>query len=71
MNATVVLLLEPGTLAWDDLSLVQRVADEALDHAIAISAVTPDPIAGALATAGIPTTTIPVTLPVAMEPAVP
>ncbi len=72
VNATVVLLLEPGILAWDDLPLVQRVVDEALDHAIALSAVTPDAIGGALATAaGIPTTTIPAALPVALEPAVP
>lgn len=72
VNATVVLLFEPGALVWDDLPLVQRVADEALDHAIALSAVTPDGVAGALATAaGITTATIPVSLPVALEPAVP
>jgi predicted PurR-regulated permease PerM len=69
VNATVVLLIEPGALAWDDLPLVQRIASEALDHAIALSVVTPDPIAGALATAaGMTTSTIPVSLPVAMEP---
>lgn len=69
VNATVVLLIEPEALGWDDLALVQRVAEDALDHAIALSAVTPDGVAGALATAaGIPTATIPVALPVAMEP---
>lgn len=69
VNATVVLLIEPGALAWDDLPLVQRIASEALDHAIALSAVTPDPIAGALATAaGIATSTIPASVPVALAP---
>jgi predicted PurR-regulated permease PerM len=70
LNATVVLLIEPNALRWEDLSLVQRVADGARDHAIDLSAVTPDGVAGALATAaGITTATIPTTLPVAMEPA--
>ena len=70
LNATVVLLIEPEALSWDDLPLVQRVAEEALDQAIALSAVTPDGIAGALTTAaGIATATIPTSLPVAMEPA--
>jgi len=69
-NATIVLLIEPGALAWDDLALVRAVADTALDHAIDLSVVTPDGIAGALATAaGIGTATIPVGLPVAGEPA--
>ncbi len=70
LNATVVLVIEPGALGWDDLPLVQRIAEEALDHAIALSVVTPDGVAGALATAaGITTATIPTTLPVALEPA--
>ena len=70
VNATVVLLIEPGALRWDDLGLVQRVVEEALDHAIDLSTVTPDGVAGALATAaGITTSTIPATLPVALEPA--
>lgn len=61
-NATVVLLIEPGVLDWSDLPLVQRVAAGALDAAVALEAVTPDGIAGSLATAaGIPTTTIPMT----------
>jgi hypothetical protein len=69
INATVVLLIEPNAVTWEDLPLVQRVADEAADHAIALSAVTPDGVAGALATAaGITTATIPATLPVAMDP---
>lgn len=70
INATVVLLIEPNALSWEDLPLVQRIAEEAADHAIALSAVTPDGVAGALATAaGIKTATIPATFPVSMEPA--
>ena len=70
VNATVVLLIEPEALRWDDLPLVRRVAEEARDHAIDLSVVTPDGVAGALATAaGITTATIPTTLPIAMEPA--
>ena len=69
-NATMVLLIEPGALAWGDLPLVQQVANEALEHAIDLSAVTPDGVAGALATAaGITTSTIPTTFPVTAEPA--
>lgn len=69
-NATVVLLIEPGALAWSDLPLVQRVASGALDAAVALEAVTPDGVAGALATAaGIRTTTIPVTAPATSAPA--
>jgi predicted PurR-regulated permease PerM len=71
-NATIVLLIEPEAIAWEDLGLVQRVAEEALDHGIALSTVTPDGVAGALATAaGIPPATIPTSLPVALEPARP
>jgi len=70
INATVVLLIGPNALSWEDLPLVQRIAEEAADHAIALSAVTPDGVAGALATAaGIKTATIPATFPVSMEPA--
>ena len=69
-NATIVLLIEPGALAWDDLALVRSVADAALDQAIDLSVVTPDGVAGALAAAaGIGTATIPVTVPLAVEPA--
>ena len=61
VNSTIVLLVEPDVLAWEDLPLVQRVAEAAQDSAIALSVVTTDGVAGALATAaGIPTTTIPV-----------
>jgi len=68
-NATVVLLIEPDAVRWDDLGLVQRLAEDALDHAIALSAVTPDGVAGALgAAAGIPTTTVPAALPIALSP---
>jgi len=69
-NATLVLLIEPGAVGWDDLPLVRRVAEDALDHAIELSVVTPDGVAGALATAaGITTSTVPLTLPVGLEPA--
>jgi len=70
VNSTVVLLIEPGALSWDDLGLVQRVADSGLDHAIALSVVTPDGIAGALATAaGLHTSTVPMSVPVTMRAA--
>lgn len=59
MNNTVVLLIEPDTLSWDDLPLMRRAIDSARDNAIALSVVTTDSIAGALATAvGIDTTTL-------------
>lgn len=61
VNATVVLLIEEGALAWSDLGLMARVAESGLDHAIALSVVTPDGVAGSLAAAaGIETTTVPV-----------
>ena len=60
-NATIVLMVEPGALDWSDLPLVDRVNAEAQEHYIELSAVTPDGVAGTLATAvGIPTATIPV-----------
>jgi hypothetical protein len=68
MNATIVLLIEPEVLGWDDLALIQRVGEEAREHAIALSVVTTDGVAGALATAaGIPTSTfaVPVGSPLA------
>lgn len=59
-NARVVLLIEPAALDWVDLPLVREVADAALDHAVQLEAVTPDGVAGSLATAcGIPTVTVP------------
>ncbi|MDQ3226998.1 MAG: AI-2E family transporter [Chloroflexota bacterium] len=59
-NATIVLMIEPGALAWDNLPLVRRVAAEAEEHYIGLSVVTPDGIAGTLTTAaGIPTATVP------------
>jgi predicted PurR-regulated permease PerM len=69
VNGTVVLLVEPGALGWDDLNLVREVAEQATDHAVALSAVTPDAVAGSLMTAvGIPTSAIAATMPVALEP---
>jgi hypothetical protein len=69
VNGTVVLLVEPGALDWDDLNLVREIGEQALDHAVALSAVTPDAVAGSLMTAvGIPTSAISASMPVAMEP---
>jgi predicted PurR-regulated permease PerM len=71
VNGTVVLLVEPGALGWDDLNLVREVAEQATEHAVALSAVTPDAVAGSLMTAiGIPTSAIAATMPVALEPVV-
>lgn len=68
INATVVLLIEPDVLHWNDLQLVQDAAESALDHAVALSVVTPDGIAGALTTAaGITTTTVPISAPVSIQ----
>lgn len=69
-NATVVLLIEPGALRWDDLALVREAADAALDAGVELSAVSPDGIAGSLTTAcGIPTTTPPPIAPSRASPA--
>jgi predicted PurR-regulated permease PerM len=59
-NATVVLMIGPGALDWDDLPLIKQVATDAQAHFIELSAVTPDGVAGTLLTAvGIPTATLP------------
>ena len=59
-NATIVLMLEPGALDWSDLQTVQRLVAEGEENFIELSAVTPDGIAGTLATAaGIPTASLP------------
>ena len=59
-NATIVLMIEPGALAWSNLQVMQRIVAEAEENFIDLSAVTPDGIAGTLATAaGISTTTLP------------
>jgi predicted PurR-regulated permease PerM len=69
VNGTVVLLVEPGALEWRDLDLVRNIANLAMDSSVALSAVTPDAVAGSLMTAvGIPTSAIAASLPVAMEP---
>jgi predicted PurR-regulated permease PerM len=60
-NHTVVLMIEPNALEWSDLPLVQEIVDAAREHAVALSAVTPDGVAGTLfAAAGVPTTTVPI-----------
>jgi predicted PurR-regulated permease PerM len=67
-NGTIVLLIEPNVLRWEDLPLVRNLVDIAQDHAVALSAVTPDTIAGSLFTAaGISTATIPMTVPLTVE----
>jgi predicted PurR-regulated permease PerM len=59
-NAHIVLMIEPGALDWSNLEVVQRLVAEAEANFIDLSAVTPDGIAGTLATAaGIPTATLP------------
>ena len=59
-NAAIVLMIEPGALDWSNLEVVQRLVAEAEANFIDLSAVTPDGIAGTLATAaGIPTATLP------------
>lgn len=70
-NATIVLMIEPGALDWSDLQTIERVVAEADEHFIDLSAVTPDGIAGTLATAaGIPTATLPMGV-IATDPRLP
>ena len=70
-NATVVLMIEPGALEWSDLPTVQRLVAAAEENFIDLSAVTPDGVAGTLATAsGIPTATLPMGV-VAADPRLP
>jgi predicted PurR-regulated permease PerM len=70
-NATIVLMIEPGALDWPDLQTIERVVAEANEHFIDLSAVTPDGIAGTLATAaGIPTATLPMGV-IAADPRLP
>ena len=64
-NGTVVLLIEPGVLTWQDLALVRSIGDAAFEHAVSLRSVTPDGIAGSLLEAvGIQTTTVPSSAPV-------
>lgn len=72
VNWTVVLMIEPGVLEWDDLPDVKRLADTADSYSVALSAVTPDGVAGTLCTAvGLETTTIPFTAPARIESLLP
>jgi hypothetical protein len=58
-------MIEPGALTWTDLALVEHVVASAEANFIELSAVTPDGVAGTLATAaGIPTATLPLSAPV-------
>ncbi len=70
LNSTVVLMIEPGALTWNDLEYVEHVATEAEKHYIDLSAVTPDGIAGSLTiAAGIPTAALPLSVEPATAPA--
>lgn len=63
VNWTIVLLVEPGILRWEDLPVIKQLADAAAEYSVALSAVTPDGIAGSLfAAVGLETRTIPVGL---------
>jgi hypothetical protein len=66
-NSNVVLLIEPNVLQWENLALIRAISDAAYAHAVTLSAVTPDGIAGSLLHAvGIETTTLPGALPQAV-----
>jgi len=59
-NTSVVLLIEPNVLVWENLPLVRSISDAAYEHSVGLMAVTPDGIAGTLLHAvGIETTTVP------------
>lgn len=54
----VLLLIPHGTLTWDDLPALQTLSRNALEHDVEVLVVTPDPVAGSLATAvGLPVVT--------------
>lgn len=58
-NTSVVLLIEPNVLVWENLPLVRSISDAAYEHSVGLMAVTPDGIAGTLLHAvGIETTTV-------------
>lgn len=64
-NRSVVLLIEPNVLTWENLPLVRTLSDLAYQHSVSLSAVTPDSVAGSLLHAvGINTTTVPGSTPV-------
>lgn len=59
-NATIVLMIEPGALTWNDLGQVQNAVASAERSFIDLSAVTPDGVAASMtAAAGIPTLGMP------------
>lgn len=59
-NQRIVLVIQPGVLAWDDLPLLHQLATERTRFGVELSVVTQDTIAASLATAvGLPTTVIP------------
>jgi len=50
-NETVVLILEPGAINWEDVEIARSVSVVADEHSVQLSVVTPDPIAGTIFTA--------------------
>ena len=63
-NRHIVLLPQPGLLAWDDLPTIHQFAVAATRHGVDLSVVTADPVAGSLATAvGLDTTVVPAGVP--------
>jgi predicted PurR-regulated permease PerM len=54
----IVLLIEPGTVTWDDLPRIQAVHQIAGEHDVQLQVVTPDPGAASIVTAvGLPLVT--------------
>ena len=63
-NHHIVVVPQPGVLAWEDVPLFHRLAVESARHGVELSVVTADPVAGSLATAvGLETTVIPAGAP--------
>lgn len=51
LNQNVVLLVAHEAITWDDLEMVQELADEAIRRDTRIQVVTPDPVAASISTA--------------------
>ena len=50
-NETVVLIVEPGAVTWEDVEVARAMSVMAEENSIQLSVVTPDPIAGTIFTA--------------------
>lgn len=71
-NATIVLMIEPGALRWDDLPLVEHVQEMGEANFIQLSVVTPDGVAGSMTTAaGMTTATLPLSTASSASPVAP